>query len=178
MAHKIDLGFHHHNLVVTANRCTSAAGTGSGSTLRASSGALLPQSASNMVSCTVRSPRGHEVIMRCMPAEDNGPVDPSVNNVLDGVLDLSGTEASDAIIGDDYSNLSDDSAHQQQAGSRMGSDMSGSRNVDVSMAKALKAQIPKGPLAHDAALCEKLPGKMLLNRLQKQHHETETWYAC
>lgn len=160
MAHKIDLGFHHHNLLVTANPAAADY-----SPHRASSGALLAQPNSSMLTCTVRTPRGSEVVMRCLPAEDGGAFDPSGNKGLEGALDLSGTEASDAIIGDDYSNLSDDAAHQRISGSGADPSQAGSGDVN-SMAQAIKAQIPKGPLAHDAALCEKVPGKEVLAACQ------------
>jgi hypothetical protein len=95
--------------------------------------------------------------MRCLPAEDNGAFDPSGNKGLEGPLDLSGTHASDAIIGDDYSNLGDDAAHQRISGSGADPSQVFGNSVD-SMARAIKAQVPKGPLAYDAALCEKVPG--------------------
>jgi hypothetical protein len=97
--------------------------------------------------------------MRCLPAEDRGAFDPAAagSRGVDGPLDLSGTQASDAVIGDDYSNIDDAAAHQRTSGSGADPSQAGSVHVD-SMAKAIKAQIPKGPMAYNAALCEETPG--------------------
>ncbi|WIA11027.1 hypothetical protein OEZ85_011180 [Tetradesmus obliquus] len=140
------MGLHHHNLISTApNHSSSSAAAPAAQISRNSSGPLMPHSSSssNMLTCAVRGGMGPNslVTVRCLPVGDD-----------DGLLQLSGTNPGDAIMGDVDTEPRPGMGQEQRREGR--SQAAG----DASIAHALKASIPKGPLAEDAAMCEPMPG--------------------